>query len=193
MAKPFGVTYEALTGDYSEVNFSSARLARIGYWSKVEDWRWQMLTPRMLDPVWGWAMEAALVAGLPVVQSTEWTAPALPMIEPDREGLAYQRNIRTGVMTLSEAQRVRGYNPGAFLREMADDWKRVDKLGLVLDCDPRRVTQAGQLHQNVPSPVAEEPPVEPAPDGEEEDGPDETDDDDEDDAESDEDEEEGQE
>jgi hypothetical protein len=44
--------------------------------------------------------EAALVAGLPVVESTEWTAPALPMLEPDKEGLAYCRNIRAGVQTL---------------------------------------------------------------------------------------------
>lgn len=162
LAKPFGITYEALTGDFSEVNFSSARMGRIGYQGKVESWRWQVLVLQLLNPVWAWAGEAAIVSGLPAFPATSWTAPGLPMIEPDKEGLAIQRNIRTGAQTLFEAIRERGYEPRAFLQEMADGWKLLDELGLVLDCDPRRMSQQGILHPNVPSPVAEKPAAKPA-------------------------------
>jgi lambda family phage portal protein len=163
LGRPFGITYEAMTGDYSQVNFSSARMARIGYYSKVQRWRWRILVLQFLNPVWRWAMEAAAIAGLPVVESTEWTAPSLPMIEPDKEGLAASRNVRSGVQTLSEVIRERGYSPEQFLKELANDFSILDELGLVLDCDPRRMTQAGQLHANVKSPVAEDPPPPPEP------------------------------
>lgn len=146
IATGLGVTYEDLTGDYTDLPFSAARMSRLRHWARVEDWRWLMLVPQFLDPVWAWAMEAAEIMGLPVAPPTEWTAPPLPMIEPDKEGLAIQRNIRTGITTLSEAIRERGYKPETFLSELADDFERLDELGLVLDCDPRKMTQAGQLH-----------------------------------------------
>jgi lambda family phage portal protein len=143
IATGFGVTYEDLTGDYTNLPFSAARMSRLRHWARVEDWRWLMLVPQFLNPVWAWAMEAAEIAGLPFTPATTWTAPPLPMIEPDKEGLAIQRNIRTGITTLSEAIRERGYQPEKFLQELADDFRKLDALELVLDCDPRKVSQAG--------------------------------------------------
>jgi lambda family phage portal protein len=145
IATGLGVTYEDLTGDYTELPFSAARMSRLRHWARVEDWRWRMLIPQFLNPVWAWAMEAASVMSLPVTPSTDWTAPPMPMIEPDKEGLAYMRNIRAGIQTLSDAIRERGYVPDTFLAEMAADNARLDKLGLLLDSDPRHVSQAGQL------------------------------------------------
>jgi lambda family phage portal protein len=143
IATGLGVTYEDLTGDYTDLPFSAARMSRLRHWARVEDWRWRILVPQLLNPLWGWAMQASEVMGLPVLPKTEWTAPPLPMIEPDKEGLATQRNIRTGITTLSEAIRERGYRPAKFLAELSDDFKKLDELGLVLDCDPRKVSQAG--------------------------------------------------
>jgi lambda family phage portal protein len=143
MATGLGVSYEDLTGDYAEVNFSSARMARLRHWARVYDWQWRVLIPQFCDPVWGWAMEIAGVFGAGVVSGAKWTAPPMPMIEPDKEGLAYQRNIRTGIMTLSEAIRERGYDPQELLTEMAADNALLDKLGLVLDSDARQTTQQG--------------------------------------------------
>jgi lambda family phage portal protein len=159
LGRPFGVTYEGMTGDYSNVNFSSARMARIASWTKIERWRWRILILQFLNPVWVWAMQAAALAGLPVVESTDWTAPGMPMIEPDKEGLAAMRNIRSGIQTPSEVLRERGYTPKRFFEEFAKDFAMLDKLGLALDCDPRRMTQAGILQTNVKSPLAEEPPA----------------------------------
>jgi lambda family phage portal protein len=143
IATGLGVTYEDLTGDYTDLPFSAARMSRLRHWARVEDWRWHLLVPQFLNPVWSWAMQAAAIMGLPVIPTTAWTAPPLPMIEPDKEGLAIQRNIRTGITTLSEAIRERGYKPSTFLAELAADFKKLDELELVLDCDPRKVSQAG--------------------------------------------------
>jgi lambda family phage portal protein len=151
IATGLGVTYEDLTGDYSNLTFSAARMSRIRHWVRVDDWRWRILVPQFLAPVWTWAMQTASILGLPAPEVTEWTAPPLPMIEPDKEGLAIQRNIRTGITTLSEEIRARGYNREQFLDELQQDFEDLDARGLVLDCDPRKMNQAGQFQS---APVA---------------------------------------
>jgi lambda family phage portal protein len=155
IAAGLGVSYEDLTGDYTEMPFSAARMSRIRHWSRVEDWRWRMMVPQFCDPVWGWVMEVAGIFGVSDQPHAEWTAPPAPMIDPVNEGLAYQRNIRSGIQTLSEALRERGYDPEAVLAEMAADNDRIDALGLILDSDPRKMTQAGQLQgDGLPKPEA---------------------------------------
>lgn len=147
-AAGLGVTYEDYTGDYTELPFSAARMSRLRIWSQVEDRRWRMLVPQFCDPSWRWAMEAAQVLGLASSMPTaRWTAPPLPMIEPDKEGLAYQRLIRNRLISQSEAIRERGYDPDELYAEMAKDDATLDALGLVSDSDPRKMTQAGQTQQ----------------------------------------------
>jgi capsid protein len=160
MAAGMGVTYEDTTGDYTELPFSAARMSRLRHWAAVEDWRWRMLVPQFCAPAWTWAMEAATVMGsVDRVLGARWSAPPMPMIEPDKEGLAYMRNVRCGIQTLSEAIRERGYDPDDLLVEMAADNAKLDSLGLVLDSDPRRMTQAGQAQQ-LPTPDDDEDVVE---------------------------------
>jgi lambda family phage portal protein len=149
IATGIGVTYEDLTGDYTNLPFSAARMSRLRHYARVYNWRWNLIVPQFCAPVWGWAMQAAAVMGLSDVPAVAWTAPPVPMIEPDKEGLAYQRNIRSGIMTLSEAIRERGYDPEELLDEMAADNATLDALGLVLDSDARKMTQAGQLQGTV--------------------------------------------
>ena len=144
IAAGYGVTYEDLTGDYSQVNFSSARMGRLAHWSNVENWRWLMLVPQFCDPVWEWAMElAAALEGWEAVPQAEWSAPPMPMLEPEKEGLAYQRLIRSGAMTVFQMIRERGGDPRDHLNEIAEGNKLLDELGIVLDSDARVVTSFG--------------------------------------------------
>ena len=142
-AKGLGLSYEDYTGDYSNVNFSSARMARIEHYENVYDWRWQLLVPQFCDPVWTWAMQAAFL-GEDTSPRAQWTAPPMPMIEPDKEGLAYLRNIRIGLITWPEMVRERGYDPDEVLKEIQEWNAKFDAAEVVLDSDPRRITQAGQ-------------------------------------------------
>jgi lambda family phage portal protein len=161
VATGLGVSYEDLTGDYGDMPFSAARMSRIRHWSRVEDWRWRLLIPQFCDPVWAWSMAIAGIFGAGEVGPAEWTAPPAPMIDPVNEGLAYQRNVRAGIMSLSEALRERGRDPQQVFEEMASDNKTLDKLGLILDSDPRQMTQAGQLQGKAlpKEPKAEKEPV----------------------------------
>lgn len=146
IASGLKVGYEDVTGDYQQMSFSAARMARIARWPNVEEARWQILIPHFCEPAWRWAMEAAQILGLASdpLPEARWSPPPMPMLEPDKEGLAYLRNRRAGIITLSEAIRERGYDPEELLQEMADENAQLDALGLVLDSDARKMTQAGQ-------------------------------------------------
>lgn len=159
MATGLGVTYEDLTGDYQNLPFSAARMSRIRHWAHVDDWRYRMLIPQFLNPIWGWAMQACELAGIPTTVNTGWTPPPMPMIEPDKEGLAVIRNVRGGAQTLSDVIRERGYTRDAFLDELQADFEALDKRGLILDCDPRKVSQQGQMHPEPGQPARPEAPL----------------------------------
>lgn len=145
IAAGLGITYEDLTGDYANMPFSAARMSRLRHWARVYSWRWNILIPQFCEPVWGWAMQAAQVADLLVAApAAQWTAPPAPMIEPDREGTALQRLLRIGAITWPEMVRERGYDPEEVLAEIADWNEKFDEAGVILDSDPRKVSQQGQ-------------------------------------------------
>ena len=144
VAAGLGITYEDLSGDYSQVNYSSARMGRLVHQANVRTWQSQMLIPQFCAPIWGWAMEAATASHLlSEAPPAEWTAPPLPMIEPDKEGLGLGRLVRVGALTPSEMIREQGGDPEAHWAEYAADLKVLDALGIKLDSDVRAVSQAG--------------------------------------------------
>lgn len=138
VAAALGITYEDLTGDYSNVNYSSARMARLSFAANVRDWQWNMLVPQLCMPVWGWVMEAAQLADLiSEVPPTDWTAPPLPMIDPDKEADGYLKSVQTGMMTPSEMVREQGGDPETHWDEYAKDLGDLDARGIKLSVDMR--------------------------------------------------------
>jgi lambda family phage portal protein len=152
IAAGLGVSYEDLTADFSQVNFSSARLARISFRANVEDWQWNMMIPQFGHGTWDWVRDAAELEGLipreEIWETAQWTPPALPMIEPDKEGLAMQRLVRSGALTPDGMVRQQGEDPEEHWQEYAANMRRLDDLGITLDSDPRKVSQSGQGQVN---------------------------------------------
>ena len=157
VASGFGITYESLTGDLNETSFSSGRMGWLEFHRNIEQWRWNMVIPQMLNPIWQWFVNAGSVAG---VRSegvvAHWTPPRRELIDPAKEIAATKDAVRAGLMSLSEAQREFGYDPEEVVTEIAQDNERLDDLGVILDSDPRKVTSAGNLHPTQ-SPTAEPP------------------------------------
>lgn len=144
IAAGVGITYEDLTGDFSQVNFSSARMGRIAFQGNVADWQANMMIPQVCAQVWRWFAQTANLVGIaPADVTAEWTAPPLPMIEPDKEIRASTQAVRSGVQTLSEVIRERGGDPEAHWAEYAADMARLDALKIKLDSDVRATSQAG--------------------------------------------------
>jgi lambda family phage portal protein len=139
-----GIPYEDLTGDYSKVNFSSARMGRAMFYALVEEVQWLLVVPNFLQRVWGWFRDAAVIAGVPVDGvDVEWTMPRKTLVDPAREIPAVIRQVRAGLMSPQEAMRELGYDPDRNLGQWKAFTDIVDQLGLILDIDPRRTTLQG--------------------------------------------------
>lgn len=160
IAAGLGLMYEDLVGDYSKVNFSSARMARIVHTGNVRTWQNAMLEPMVLRPVWQWFVEAAQwLSLLPDGElPASWTHPPLPMVDPAGEISAAVKAVRAGITSPDDMVREQGGNPTLHWQSYAEAFKRIDALGITIDGDARKVSGAGQA-QTVQQPAASQEPA----------------------------------
>jgi capsid protein len=147
VAAGYGITFQALTGDLSSVNFSSGRMGWIEFGRNIDAWRWQMLVPQGLDVIAGWFGDMAQVM-LSIRAdniSVRWDPPRREMINPKQDAEAMNILVRNGFTSWPQALRELGEDPEATLDEIADWQKQLDKLGIKLDCDPRADQPAAQV------------------------------------------------
>jgi lambda family phage portal protein len=149
IAAGLGVTYESLTGDLSQVNFSSARMGWLEFQRNIEVWRSVMIDAQMNATLSLWFYEGLIILGInPVGIMAQWTAPRREMIDPTREVPAKVTAIRAGIETLSDVIRERGKHPLDHFNDIAEDNTIIDSLNLVLDSDPRRTASNGSNQAN---------------------------------------------
>ena len=147
VAAGFRMPYELLTGDLSQVNYSSIRAGLVEFRRLIDAVQWQIVIPMFCQPVWDWFTEQAWAAGklaqprIPV----EWAPPRFEAVDPLKDAMADLLAMRSGTMTLAQAIARQGHNPDAVLAEIAAMNAKLDALNLVLDSDPRRVTKTGSL------------------------------------------------
>lgn len=134
IAAGYGVTYESMTGDLSNVNFSSGRMGWLEFHRRITDWQWNIIIPMFCEGVWNWWK----TINAPTAQlQTEWTTPRREMIDPVKEVEGLSKQVRNGFMSWSEALRQQGYEPSQVLAEIAKDMKAFDDAGVKLDSDAR--------------------------------------------------------
>lgn len=141
IAAGHGITYESMTGDLSNVNFSSGRMGWLEMHKQIEHWQYIMLIPTFCTTAWEWFVEGSVIGNvLTKDQSLEcvvsWTPPRREMLDPVKEanGLAVQ--IRNGLTSWSEVVRSLGWNPKELRKEIAKDFELFKSLKIILDCDP---------------------------------------------------------
>lgn len=144
IAAGLGVPYEVLTGDLSNVNYSSGRMGWLEFQRSIAAWQWLMFIPRFCGAVEQWFRDGAEMMGHDLRGVTlEWTPPRREMMDPASEVPATRNAIRAGLMTLPAAIRERGEDPDRVFAEHAETAEILDRLGLTFDSDPRRVTAVG--------------------------------------------------
>lgn len=145
IASGLGVTYEALSGDFSNVNFSSGRMGHIEFQRNIDNWQWHLMIPKFCNPAFEKFKKYCSLKGVDVsgIQVT-WNPPHRTMVNPKEEIATTKDAIRAGLQTLSGALRQQGLDPEEHLNEIKESNEVLDKLGLVLDSDPRKVGN-GQL------------------------------------------------
>lgn len=140
IAVGLGITYESLTNDYGNVNFSSGRMGWIEMGRNIRRWQREIIIDQMMNPIWTWFAEAVdFVTPANVDMSqvwTRWTKPPREMIDPSKEVSAANDAIRSGQTTLSEVLRSRGFDPDEVFEERAREQKTLKELGIKTDSDP---------------------------------------------------------
>lgn len=149
VAAGLGITYEALTGDLAQVNFSSARMGRLEMDQNVSAWQHLTMIPQFLAPlsrlfVDAWESvdgEEFLTAGIPsdIWQSVAltWVPPRKIIVDPAREFAALREAVRSGFASRQQVVRQLGIDPERLLEEQYQDKEEADRLGLPFDSDPR--------------------------------------------------------
>lgn len=153
VAAGIGVSYETLSKDYSQSNYSSSRLALL---DDRDTWRvlQQLVIEKFHQNVFEeWLELAVLSRSLDLAnyetqreryENVRWIPRGWNWIDPQREIAAYKTAVRSGFMTLTD---VIAQNGGDF-EEVAAARRReldvCDDLELIFDTDPELTTEQGQ-------------------------------------------------
>jgi lambda family phage portal protein len=167
-----GITYEELTGDYSGGSFTQGRMGWIGFQRRLKSDTWQSLEPTVFRRIHQWWFLAASSAGVSADGLVgDWTPPKRELFDPQSETSSTRDRIRSGLLPPQEAIRAEGYEPEDVIELWVEWMQLMDKAGITLDTDPRKVSAAG-LTQGRPAgtalppsgapPLEAEPPPPPA-------------------------------
>lgn len=146
VAAGIGITYEALSGDLSNVNFTSYKAGRIEMDQNILAWQWLMLIPQMMQPIGRWLIEQwAIERGVRPGRGLrlDWVPPVRPLIDPSREIGALRDKVRAGFASRQGVIRELGDDPDVVLEEQVADAERADAAHLKFDSDARNAV-AGQ-------------------------------------------------
>ncbi|MCA3253519.1 MAG: phage portal protein, partial [Rubrivivax sp.] len=162
VAAAMGITYEMLTGDLTQVNYSSIRAGLLEFRRRCEALQHGVIVHQLCRPIWQAWMEQAAIEGtltLPAFSrrrreylAAKWIPQGWQWVDPKKEFDAMQTAIRAGLLSRSQAISAFGYDAEDIDREIATDNQRADELGLVFDSDPRndaRRVDARNTHASV--------------------------------------------
>jgi lambda family phage portal protein len=165
MAAAVGCTYDQVTGDLRQANYSSLRAGKLDFWRLVSQLQKLTVIPMLCQPTWRHFISRAILAGRLKERRDgypcQWVTPAREAVDPIKDLKADIADVRAGRMT-----------PQQFIASRGDDWRRsledraaffalCDELGLTLDIDPRRTNafggapDPGHMVEAAPDPAAQ--------------------------------------
>ncbi|WP_206607939.1 phage portal protein [Ferruginivarius sediminum] len=157
VAAGMGVTYEQLTGDLSDVNYSSIRAGLLEFRRRVEAWQHNVLVFQFCRVAWRWFAEAAVQAGVVPARGfaedrrdflrAKWIPQGWTWVDPEKEIKAVVMAIRAGIISRADAIAEFGYDAEEIDREVAAETARVERMGLVLDSIPKQTDQSGKMQR----------------------------------------------
>lgn len=153
-----GLTYDQLTGDMTQANFSSLKAADRIQRRQITAFQWKLAIPRFCQPVWDRFIEEAVAlrklpdrgeAGYPV----RWLPPSHEPVDRVDDLDADILEMSVGLKTWSQAVQERGWAPPDQAKDVAADKEMLAKLGI--DLGP--VVQALAARRQATSPTDGQP------------------------------------
>jgi len=142
------VPYHLMTGDVSQANYSGLRAAMNGSYGLVDDWQQNEVIPLHCRPAVMRRMQRlVLETGDPrfLQIGMRFALPVRRMVDPVKDLMGEIMEIRAGLKLLDTGLAERGINADEHMVAIKAMNDTIDKLGLALDIDPRRVTDSGVL------------------------------------------------
>jgi lambda family phage portal protein len=151
IASGLGLPYNVLSGNLSDTSYSSARVGLIEFRKYIDAVQWQFVHMFCRPVFKRWIELDMLLGGLPLPENgvqnymrhVSWAPPTMQMTDPQREVDAMVRAIRAGLISREMAVASLGYDLAEVDAQIAAGNAAADSAGIVLDSDPRRVTQQG--------------------------------------------------
>jgi lambda family phage portal protein len=167
IATGIGITYEQLTGDGSQLTFSSIRFLVNEFRRRCEMLVFHLMVFQVCRPVIGWWMDALVMSGTEHIPNywsnreeyldVDWRGQGWEYVNPVDDRIAEQMDIRNGLDSRQGIVAKRGRDVEEVDREIKEDNDRADAAGLILDCDPRHTAKSGALQQAEDRAVSDSP------------------------------------
>jgi lambda family phage portal protein len=154
VAAGVGVSFESISKNFSESNYSSSRLSLL-----EERDTYRVLQRYMIEnfhqPVFEAWLEMAVLSGalsLPGYESnpdryraSRWVPRSWEWVDPQREVDAYKTAVRCGFKTLGQVISEQGGDLDDVLLARQAELAMLDEMDIVLDTDPSEVTEGGSV------------------------------------------------
>lgn len=131
------ITYEQLTGDLSEVNYSSIRAGLVEFHALIEMEQWLTFIPMVMKCVTREWKRVAYLSGAvrqaPATLACKFTTPKRDQVDMLKETLAIKELIKAGLLSISEGLRQMGYDPEEVFAEIAAERTRLGEMGITVD------------------------------------------------------------
>lgn len=138
MAAGVGLTYEQLTGDYSQVNYSSARAGLLEFRRFAESVQHHTVVFQFCRPIWDRFMRWQVINGKVSPRafmdpssglgSAKWLPPSWPWVDPLKDARAAIMEMDANLRSRSDIIAERGYDAEEIDRQIATDNARADTL-----------------------------------------------------------------
>jgi lambda family phage portal protein len=159
-----GLPYDMMTGDLSKTSYSSIRAGILSFRRLCEQIQYSVFIHQFCRPIWRAFIEQAAVAGKLDASdyrahpeeylAVEWHTPKWAWVDPEKDVKAEIMAIRAGLKPRSMSINEAGMDEEEVDTQIAKDNERADRLGLVLDSDPRRTDLRGAEKVEADDPAA---------------------------------------
>lgn len=147
-----GISYESLSRDYSQSNYSGARMGLLDdrdNWRVMQQWLIGTLHQEVFE---SWVQMAVLSGALDlpayetlpdIYHAVRWMPRGWDWVDPAKEVAAAKAAVRAGFMTVGDVIAAKGGDIEDVFRARKRENDMADEYGLVLDSNPAQVNDKG--------------------------------------------------
>ena len=129
------VTYEQMTGDHSQVNYSSIRAGLVEQRRENEQWQWLTFIPMVCDPIAEWFLMGARLSGK-LKTRTKITVthqpPRWDWVDPYKDVNGALLECAGGLKPWQDAVRERGLDPDEVIKKIKEDQDKFTAAGITI-------------------------------------------------------------